>query len=304
MLNNAQNAKRAKLIRSECERVGASHLRVDFKDREMRKSHFARVFRFGQYMNPSLACSYAFHWFTKKHLSQLSGGTVVYIDSDMFLIKPVNFSQLTSINSLYYVPQYRGTTSLDEYEVLYPWSGLMIASTMDKRIELSRLEWSPKPIKGYATDIGGAAMSWLETSIEEADTSELLFLSLLKYKKDNSHQEVELSLNGNWNAKVKVSLDGGNGCFSSHDELSLASRILRVESSEVERVVVERLRGIMSIVHPNSWPDPIHLDLLSAPEIKLDNFIFHYKSGSNYQPWVTDEYNSIKTEAYRRLIDS
>ena len=51
------------------------------------------------------------------------------------------------------------------------------------------------------------------------------------------------------------------------------------------------------------FPHPVWIDLIKTQnqEIK-ESFIFHYKSGSNYQPFATPEYNEKKTQELTKLL--
>lgn len=302
VLNNSQNKSRAKKIMRECERLGARHLRVNFIDRETRSSHFESAFRFGRYISPNVACSYPYHWFVKQHLPTLLGANVVFIDSDMFLVKPVDFSKLLLTTSLFYVPQFRGFVDKNSHEVLYPWNALMFANTSDEKLNLADIQWSPKIQKGYPTDVGGASTSWLDSAVKNTPVCELLSFGILNYRKYDSNIGYRVSLNGNWLAEVQMSTSGNDGSFKSHDSLDLASRILQCEPQEVEQKVVTRLLEAVETVNPSEWPDPVWIDLLSAPGIGMDNFVLHYKSGSNYQEWATSDYNSSKTSALTKFF--
>jgi len=292
VLNNSQNARRAKLIESESLRLGALHYKVDFNDRESRASHLLPPFRFNRYRSPSLACSYSLHWFVKRHLMNFCGN-LVFIDSDMFLVKPVDFPALLSKNSLYFIPQFRGLITEGQHEVMYPWSGFMLVNTGDYDLNIGGIQWSPKAQNGHATDVGGAAMTWLELAVNRTTTSEMLFFSILEFKNQNA----KVSLNGNWNAEMHLLPDSDVWTFKSHDSLDLAARILKCDSSDVEDAVAKRLVEAIEMIEPTQWPAPLYVDLLSAPEAGLNDFVVHYKSGSNYQKWATPEYNSLKTRA-------
>lgn len=304
VLNNSQNKKRAKSIEVQCRQSGAKHIRVDFKDSVARSSHSESVFRFGRYRNPNLACSYPYHWFVKQHLSELAGANVVFIDSDMFLIKSVDFRALLSTKSLFFVPQFRGAVSQNQHEVLYPWNGLMIADTTDARLRLDQIEWSPKIQKGFATDVGGASTEWLEIATRDAPSSELLSFGILSVSSDLSQSKSQISLNGNWNALLENSSGSDNWRMISSDSLSLAARILNCTTPNVEAVLSRRLRMAIDKLRSESWPDPLWIDFLSAPEVGLDDFILHYKSGSNYLKWATPEYNFRKTHALTSCFTS
>jgi hypothetical protein len=52
-----------------------------------------------------------------------------------------------------------------------------------------------------------------------------------------------------------------------------------------------------------SLPHPFWIDLFKTPENSIEeSFIFHYKSGSNWLPFYTPEYNQKKTAEMRKLI--
>jgi hypothetical protein len=302
VLNNSQNAKRTKMIQHECSRLKALHLRVNFCDREVRRSHSDTVFRFGRYISPNVACSYPYHWFTKRHLSTMLEKNIVFIDSDMFLVRQVDFSKLLATNSLYYVPQFRGLVDKVGHEVLYPWNALMIIDATDDKLQLNEIQWSPKVQKGYATDVGGASTEWLESATRNNRSSELLSFGVLNFDKRLSSTSYRVSLNGNWIAELELLEGSDEWSMTTNDSLDLAARILNCDIQDIEAVVVGRLKDAIELINPTGWPDPLWIDLLSAPEIGLDNFILHYKSGSNYQEWATPQYNLVKSEAMKRTF--
>ena len=222
----------------------------------------------------------------------------------MFLVKHIDFSKLLLTTSLFYVPQFRGFVNNNSHEVLYPWNALMFANTSDAELNLADIQWSPKIQKGYPTDVGGASTSWLESAVKNTSVCELLTFGILNYRMYESHVEYRVSLNGNWIAYVHLSKSSNDGMFKSHDSLDLAARILQCEPQEVEKVVVARLLEAVEMVDPSEWPDPVWIDLLSVPGIGIDNFVLHYKSGSNYQDWATPEYNATKTSALMKFFPS
>lgn len=222
ILNNSQNRKRTKLIEMTCGQLGARHVRVNFIDGQARSSHSESIFRFGRYASPNVACSYPYHWFVKRHLQALVGANVVFIDSDMFLVKPVDFSALLSSKSLFFVPQFRGTVSKSHHEVMYPWNALMIVDTTDEKLRLDQIEWSPKIQKGFATDVGGASTEWLETAMLEVSTSELLSFGILNICDDSSRMKSRISLNGNWIAVLETESGSQDWRITSRDSIDLA----------------------------------------------------------------------------------
>lgn len=302
VLNNSQNKRRAKSIELECKQSGARHIRVDFADRTARSSHHETAFRFGRYRNPNLACSYPYHWFVKRHLPGLVDANVVFIDSDMFLVKSVDFRVLLSERSLFFVPQFRGTVSQNRHEVLYPWNGLLIANTADQKLRLNQIEWSPKIQRGFATDVGGASTDWLEISMREAPFGELLAFGILDINRDSPLDHSKVSLNGNWNAHLEKIPRSADWKVTSRDSDDLAARILNCNVEAIDVALVERLNRAITKLDQEVWPDPLWLDFISAPEVGLEDFVVHYKSGSNYLEWATTEYNSLKTSALKNCF--
>jgi hypothetical protein len=179
---------------------------------------------------------------------------------------------------------------------MYPWSGLLIASVNDPNLRLQELEWSPGVSKGYATDVGGSSTNWLECAVRSTSSSELLVFGILQHSIDELNVLTKVSLNGNWIAELNYSPEEDRSCFKSHDSLSLAARILRCRSEDIADVVTTKINEINALISLESWPNPVWIDVLSAPEAAHENFIFHYKSGSNYLPWATDQYNIDKTK--------
>jgi len=266
-------------------------------------------FREGAYFCGVTATSYALNWAWNKYLADIYEDCIVIIlDSDMFLVNDVNFNGLMSGYDMAFIPQYRGA----QREVFYPWNGIFMAKPSEM-INSKEIDWDLGTIKGHRTDIGGYSHYYLEKYMNQLNILYLEFWNVGDILEDGKRKVFPLAhLNGN--ARFDFILEG-NVCKefkpgnNGEDSLLLggANKVLPYEREredyqqyiidnflEAERFLIDR--GV-------NFPHPIWIDLIKTQDQQIkESFIFHYKSGSNYQPFATPEYNSAKTQELRKLL--
>lgn len=73
----------------------------------------------------------------------------------------------------------------------------------------------------------------------------------------------------------------------------------------MERTAVteELLLRSLILTKDFAWPEPIYIDFIYDLGNATDPVVLHYKSGSNYQPWQSVDYNLKKTQALKEMLN-
>jgi hypothetical protein len=110
---------------------------------------------------------------------------------------------------------------------------------------------------------------------------------------------IESQINGNFNFIIEYNVDSGISSVVSHDNTEDISGFWQSESPLIELAsIASEVARLFLSTQDFDWPSPHYFDFIGVRENKsFQPFIFHYKSGSNYQPWSTASYNLAKTEA-------
>ena len=105
--------------------------------------------------NPCIACAYPLCWGWDNFISK-QNGSILILDSDMFLFQSVTFTDLLNKYQIYYVPQ-----NSDGIE--YMWNGIVLAD-LSNLPDLGMINWFCGNIKGnIPVDVGGQTYRYLET---------------------------------------------------------------------------------------------------------------------------------------------
>jgi hypothetical protein len=70
--------------------------------------------------------------------------------------------------------------------------------------------------------------------------------------------------------------------------------------------MASQLRDLIQLAGKFEFPTPWYFDIIGVQD-EAEGFkglVFHYKSGSNYQPWATADYNRRKSKSLASLLDS
>lgn len=102
--------------------------------------------------NPNFACAYPIQWSWKKYL-QFNQGITVFLDSDMFMLKPFSFEERLGNKDIIALKQKRG-------HVPYISTNLVIINTPNLP-EKDQMDWYCDSVEGQACDVGGRLYPWL-----------------------------------------------------------------------------------------------------------------------------------------------
>lgn len=148
-------------IYAECRRLDINHIAVAL---DLETANTARHYTVGPvfhanmtYHNANVACAYPLVWAWKTIISQIRG-SVLILDSDIFLTEPIVFSDYLSDANLCFV--------LQAYEhVKYAWNGFILAD-LTKLPEPASMNWWCGQIDGVPVDVGGQTHWYLKTHPE------------------------------------------------------------------------------------------------------------------------------------------
>lgn len=280
-----------------CEHLGIECIEVQLDD-DIRVLNNEAQFHNGAYTNGNTACSYPFTWAWKNYVVKDKNISVL-IDSDMFLCREVSFNEIMKDYNFAYVPSYRNDCSLK-----YPWNGLVFVKPQEIP-NPEEVSWGCGYINGTAVDVGGEACHYLEKYKKELKT---LYLDQWGLLVDNS-TPYELSLNGcaqyfgDFSEPNTFNVQAG-------ESQALPPPATKTFPHQKDRgeyyweYFYDNYMEILEIVEENGFPKPTFIDFLKLEKDDsiTKSFVFHYKAGSNYMPWATEEYNQEKTKAFHKLL--
>lgn len=293
-LNNAFSSERRTRNKSQLSELGLASEQVT-RDFVLEFSQLRPAFKRGAYIDPAMACAYGMDWFWKNILPDSKNTELLFIDSDMFLID--SFDVRTVLNGATFaaIPQYRGAVS-------YPYAGIFIG---DLQLEdLSQIRWYPGRFQGENCDVGGKSFKWFQSRLGTQTYRELIMLSVKNAEMGRDATVIESQINGNFNFTFLKSHRGSEVKVLSHDPFDDIKPFWR--KGDVSAQLSSLARQVASEFEKASgfqWPTPLYFDFVGVRnDESFHPFVFHYKSGSNYQPWATPAYNEKKTRALTNLM--
>lgn len=248
------------------------------------------------YANPNVACSYPIIWTFKKYIT--TEKKVCIIDSDMFFIKDVNFENLMCDKEVITIPQYRANHSIKYY-----WNAF-ICMDLEKNPLLKNLDWNFGNVNGTETDVGGFMNDYLKQ--QNFNEGYLHEYSIYEMNKNGNDLHIHFIMNGNIN--YDIILDEYNNLKHFHhgngDRFSTSRSFPHeIEHDDYSKFIKNKTVQILDILNKRGaeFPTPQHIAFIGNVD-DSDFFICHYKSGSNYLDFSTDEYNYKKTEALLKIL--
>lgn len=163
-----------------------------------------RIFNsIGEYYNANIACAYPLCWAWEKIISK-EKGPILILDSDMFLLHPIMFTDLLQRYDIGYLSQsLHGSPE-------YMWNGIFLAD-MGRLDSPETINWWCGLIKGtIPVDVGGQTFRYLETHqelrrlriIEECIESDLELLDLhIQMLRLEDRRVLHYRAGSNWNCK-------------------------------------------------------------------------------------------------------
>lgn len=290
VFNNARNDnKRFKLINEICQRLGVECIEVKGK--------------YDKHNDPSVIVANSLNYLWKNYLYN-EKDLLFYIDSDMFFVKKISVNDLMDGHNFAFVPNYRGK----DFEVLYPWTGLMCFN-MNTLPNPSELVWDAGSVLGYGVDVGGLNHYYLKKYEEDI---KILYLEMWNLQEVEHNEEgekiVTCNLNGNIKFLLKFSPLGRLIDVDTTDHFISNTRSFpyQQERPDYYSEIASNFTKFEAFLDNKNitFPKPYYIDLFKTNGAKFEDcFIFHYKSGSNWLDFQTDEYNEKKTQQLHKLIN-
>jgi len=295
--------ERNKLIENICESLDIQNIQIELEGK-FQVTNGNTNFQHQTYIDGVTATSYALNWAWDKYLSEIYDDCIVIIiDSDMFLINDINFNTLMDGYNIAFIPQYRGSNQ----EVFYPWNGIVVAKP-NEIINAKEVDWDLGTILGHKTDIGGYSHHYLEKYKDQLSILYLEFWNIGDiYESGDNKIFAMMHLNGN--ARFDYILNN-NTCvkFEKENKKELYPHKIfgyEVDKENYQQYIINNFLEVENFLFSRGarFPHPVWVDLIKSQNQEIrESFIFHYKSGSNYQPFATPEYNEKKTQELIKLL--
>jgi hypothetical protein len=273
----------------------------------------------------SYACSYAFTWGWKHYISKNNCISVI-IDSDMFFIREVSFSEMMKGYNFSFVPHYRHLSHFQdednpgEFAFSYPWNGIVI-SDVPNMPNPSELSWGLANYNGITADVGGECVNYMNKYKNDLRINYLDQISIQRDRfipqdphtisKDES--DIEVGINGSLAVRLGYSKENDlilpfekvppiiTGGAQESDERSYPHQIKRKNYWDYFKKSFQYIIDQFSKKY--NFPKPTFIDLIKLETDEMDkSFIFHYKNASNSHVWMGEDYNIKKTEALYCLL--
>jgi hypothetical protein len=248
------------------------------------------------YSNANVGTSYPIMYTFKNYLT--SESKICIIDSDMFFINNINFNEVMKNKDALYIPQYRDNNNLK-----YMWNAF-VCLNFERNELLKNLDWNCDYVGNIGLDVGGKTRHFLVEN--KLDISIMEEYSIYDYIDDGSTKKIHFILNGNIN--YNLVLDQNNNLLSfTHiggDKLfDNKSFPHEPEFSNYSSYILNKTLKILEIFdnYGVNLPNPKHIGFIGFMGSD-DYFIIHYKSGSNYLGFSTNEYNIKKTNEIKKIL--
>jgi len=287
----SEDQKRYDEIESICKKLGTQSIPV-------KKSKLLKFWK--ENVSKSVARSLNYIW--KNHLKN-EKDIVVIIDSDMFFIKDVSIEQLMNGYNFAFVPAYRGK----KFEVLYPWTGLMFFN-MNTLPSPEKMRWDTGSVLGNKVDVGGMNHFYLQEHVENLKVLRLEMWNLENIENNTDGSRTILcNLNGNVRFEIHITKDNALINLTTKDFFVSDKKSLPYQSERENyyNFIKDNFLAFEQYLKNKNadFPKPFWMDLFKTENADIaDSFVFHYKSGSNWLPFYTEEYNKKKTEELRKLL--
>ncbi len=291
IFNNAyNNPKRYEVIEDICKKLKIRSIKVNHKR---------------DYNNDaSQIVAAALNDMWQNHLIKMRD-ILFYIDSDMFLVKDISIEKLMNGFNFGFVPNYRGK----DFEVMYAWTGLMFFN-MNTLPSVEELVWDTGVVLGHRVDVGGLNHHYL---LKYKNNIRILNLEMWNLndieKSEDGLKKITGSLNGN--VKIDIILDKDDKLVKLHTpDFHLSDKRFfpyqKDDANYYGTITSNYLKFEKYLKSKKlNFPKPPYIDLFKTDTGTFDScFIFHYKSGSNWLGFATDNYNQKKTIEFCKLMTS
>ena len=267
-----------------------------------------RNFIHGKYVNPNIACSYPLVWTFNKHLST-EEEIVCILDSDMFFVSDIDIIKELGDNDLIYTPQWRKPVN-NQWTIHYIATGLIILN-LKKSPVLRDIDWHPGMVEGHNLDVGGRS-TWLLKANPHLKKKTVAEFSIREIFDHELGKRVHLILDYSMNYELIIQGDklidlkrtGGHGFTEGFVFPENKSFPHETEKEKYKEYLFKKTKKILDILEDSKsdLPFPQHIAFLSFND-EEENLILHYKSGSNYLDFSTDDYNQKKTIGAKKILN-
>jgi len=297
--------ERNQLIKEICRSVGSTNIDIKLEEK-FRITNNNVNFTDTVYKDGITATSYALNWTWDNFITEEYKNCInVIIDSDMFFMNDININDLMRNHNFAFIPQYRG----DAQEVFYAWNGIIFVKP-DQIINPKEFDFDWGTILGQRTDIGGYSHFYFEKYKNQLKILFLEFWNLGNLVYQNDEEKYEMChLNGNlrfdFSMKNNEIIKFEKNKEKLNEIYDKKTFYYEEERENYQRYLVDKIIGIKEILAKKQifLPDPIWVDFINVYNKDInESFIFHYKSGSNYQPFATEEYNLQKTKELKKIL--
>ena len=296
--NSVDDENKRNEIRRICEKLNVKCVDVNL-DNDLRYHGGECNFTDNFYSNFNLACSYPLVWTFKKYLGD--NEYVCIIDSDMFFISKISLLEMVRDVDAVYIPQWR-----DGGNIQYLWNAFIILN-LKKNPSLKTLDWHPGYINSHRLDVGGQTHHFIKNNPLKGR-----YLTEFSIRDISDVENGEMKVHYIQDGSVNYTLMVKNSELTSFEQTDGHLRNFsdfRSFPHEEERLdfknyILERCLKIIGILDSSgsNLPKPEHIAFIGSHETD-EFYILHYKSGSNYLDFSTDEYNSKKTEGSKKIIE-
>jgi hypothetical protein len=292
-------------ITNICKNLGIKCVNIELTEDLMH--HGGEVNFLGRhYVNPNIACSYPMVWTFKKYLSDEE--IVCILDSDMFFVSDIDLINELGDNDLIYTPQWRAPIN-NNWTIHYIATGLIVLNIKNSPV-LRDIDWHPGMVDGHNLDVGGRT-TWLLKDNPNLKKKTIAEFSVREIFDDGEIQRIHLILDYSINYELSIKggnlIDfkriGGHGFREGFVFPEDRSFPHETEMDDYKGYLFKKTKKILDILEKSeaNLPFPQHIAFLGFNEDD-ENIILHYKSGSNYLDFSTDEYNHKKTEGLKKII--
>lgn len=292
VLNNSVDDKnRFDNIQNVCNSINIKSIPVEL-DSEFQYMNGEIHYDNGKYLNPNLACAYPMIWSWQKIITEDDSISVI-IDSDMFFIKDVSIHELMQNHDFAFVPHYRGNM-----EIFYPWNGIVI-SNIPNMPNPKEMNWGCGLVNNIPVDVGGQGHFYLK---KYKNNLKSLYLSQFAILEDMNLNSIKTNLNGSFDIFIDIQSNKVNIPVKPYSDKKIFPH--EIERENIWNYPLSFLFSMLKWTNKFNFPKPTFVDLIKVEnDDSIDqSFIFHYKAGSNYMPWATQEYNELKTESLFKVL--
>lgn len=247
----------------------------------------------------SNACSYALDFLFNHLISSNETEPFCVIDSDMFFIKTTNLSSLINDKSFVYVPNYFGIIGCSNCHE-YAWNGFIILDP--SKIQLSNFGWSTNNLEYNAIGDTGCKTTKIIEKLEDEQKVHVYRLGVNEIGNETTRTEANSYRFTTLNTTDITFNKPYNLPYFEFEELRLPFEQSGIDYKAKAETEIETVKSWID-ENELEFPDPCHFDLLRLVDSD-EWFIFHYRAGSNYNSFSTDEYNEKKLIALDKIIDS